>query len=135
MKHPTVFIMRGIPGSGKSAVAAHIAGERAAIASADHYFEKKSGGYRFDHKQLGAAHDHCKQEFLEFIRNKERCIVVDNTNVQRRDYFYYEKVARQNGYAVVTVVIEEQDPNTCYRRNAHGVPFETVQRMAKEFQR
>src|SRR5581483_4813158 len=115
MKHPTVFIMRGVPGSGKSAVAEHIAGERKAIASADHYFEKK-GGYRFAKEQLGKAHDFCRERFLELIKNKERCIVVDNTNVQRRDYLYYERTARQHGYAVVTVVVEELDPAVCYKR-------------------
>jgi len=131
-QHFTVIIMRGIPGSGKSGVAKALAAGRDCIASADHFFEKKG---RFRAAELTEAHDSCKAKFSELIAKKERVVIVDNTNVKKRDFIWYEREASRHRYAVVYVVMAERDPEICYKRNQHEVPFETIKRMAEEFER
>jgi predicted kinase len=134
MKHKTVFIMRGIPGSGKSAVAWRLAGPVGVIASADHYFER-SGQYGFVREELGRAHDYCKDEFMGAIEEGRPVVVVDNTNIKKHDYVFYEDYAKDHEYAVVTVVMEEMDPQVCFARNDHAVPLATIERMASQFER
>lgn len=131
-QHFTVVIMRGIPGSGKSAVAKAIAAGVNCIASADHYFEKKG---RFRAAELQEAHDSCKARFTELLEKKERMVIVDNTNVKKRDFIWYEREASRHRYAVVYVVMAEMNPEICYKRNQHQVPFDTIKRMSEEFER
>lgn len=128
----TVVIMRGIPGSGKSATAIALAAGRDCIASADHYFEKKG---RFNGAELKEAHEECKAKFTALLDKKERLVIVDNTNIKKRDFIWYEREASRYRYAVVFVVMGEMDPEVCYKRNQHTVPFETIKRMASEFER
>jgi predicted kinase len=124
--------MRGIPGSGKSGLAELLAGARKAIASADHYFDMKG---KFAPAELGIAHKFCQDQFMKFIATGEPMIVVDNTNIKRRDFEFYTTTAKDNGYAVVTVIAEEMDPKVCFARNQHAVPLATIERMAATFER
>jgi predicted kinase len=124
--------MRGIPGSGKSSLAELLAGQRKAIASADHYFDMKG---KFAPEELGIAHKFCQDQFMKFIATGEPLIVVDNTNIKRKDFEFYTTTAKDNGYAVVTVIAEEMDPKVCFARNKHAVPLATIERMASNFER
>jgi predicted kinase len=128
------FIIRGVPGSGKSTVAKHLAGGLGRIVSADHYFEK-DGQYRFVREDLGKAHFQCRVAFTEAVADEVPVIVVDNTNIKKRDYEYYEDFGSRHGYTVVTVVMENMDPVICHARNTHAVPLETIQRMTANFER
>ncbi len=130
----TAYIIRGIPGSGKSAVSKQIAGSAGRIVSADHYFEK-DGQYRFVREDLGKAHFKCRVAFTEAIDDEVEVIVVDNTNIKKADYEFYVDYATNRGYAVVTVVVEQMDPQVCFARNTHAVPLEAIQRMASRFER
>ena len=56
--HPTLFAIRGLPGSGKSSLGALLGN---AIAADDYFMDKDDGIYRFDPSKLGAAHADCLQ--------------------------------------------------------------------------
>ena len=51
------FIMRGVPGSGKSTVASKIKGENGIIHSTDDYFIDANGEYQFDKTLLAKNHE------------------------------------------------------------------------------
>ena len=99
----TVFIMRGLPGTGKStfvrALREALPQQMLTVCSADFFFEKE-GRYTFDLSQLYAAHLSCKAKFEEALAKLTSFIVVDNTNVTRRDYQKYISLASQTGYSV-----------------------------------
>jgi adenylate kinase family enzyme len=60
--NPTLFLVRGIPGSGKSTFAKHIWNEYA-ICEADKFFHnKETGEYNFDPSRLKEAHEWCRNE-------------------------------------------------------------------------
>jgi len=115
---PTVIVLRGISGSGKSTVAAALAraaetlGRTAVICSADSYFlDPVTGEYLFDPSKLPAAHAACLAFFENALsvdathsspaRNSNKVappvVIVDNTNTKRWEYAKYEDYARKVG--------------------------------------
>lgn len=136
-----VVIMQGFPGSGKSYWARnHVSldglhsGETT-IVSADHFFENpETGEYRFDPTKLGQAHAECMRNFLVALDTEGvEVIVVDNTNITVDQMSPYYLVARSFN-AKVDVVRVICDPEVAAARNSHGVPRETVLRMARSMQ-
>ncbi len=122
---PSCFILRGLPGSGKSYLA-DLLGH--AVCSADNYFYK-DGIYKFDPKKLNSAHKDCVNDFQYYIYMR-RNVIVDNTNLAKREYDHYVEYATYHGYDVTiltveTVLTDEQ----LAKRNTHGVPVETIKRM------
>lgn len=128
-----VIILRGIPGSGKSTIADNIA--NAVICSADNYFMDRQGNYNFDPKQLGEAHKACMRDFLRYLNYSPRedetldHIIVDNTNVELWEISPYVAICQALNveYEITTI---ECDPKVAAKRNIHGVPERTINRMA-----
>ena len=91
---PTVYILRGISGSGKSTVTAAIAaslppGTRYVVCSADNYFIGPDDVYRFDSKLLSSAHEYCRRTFDAALIDRVPVIIVDNTHAQQWEYAPY----------------------------------------------
>jgi len=126
-----MFLMSGVPGSGKSFLADQIAELYSAIVcSADDYF-MKSGTYNFDRTKLGHAHAECRYNAQTAIQAGYN-VVVDNTNVSHKELKPYIDMALAANYDIFVV-----RPNTpwandtieCHKRCTHNVPLETIQRM------
>lgn len=145
--YPTncVYIMRGIPGSGKSTRAKEIA-KQDYICSADDYFIK-NGVYTFVQHEIGKAHSECLKKFVGLLHNHRNdicddvAVVVDNTNLRKWEYETYVKIAEIAGW---DVAFEEFVPprdytlgdyvRLCASRNAHGVSANQCMRMASIFE-
>lgn len=129
----TVFILRGLSGSGKSSYARRM--ERCftiesesrvntIIVSADHLFETPGGEYAFDASRLGEAHAQCMARFLRAIRMGVQRIIVDNTNVRRWEYDNYVEIAGMLGYVVRIIEFSCDDLATARRfmaRSSHSM--------------
>lgn len=126
-----VYVMMGVPGSGKSTwVRNNVSG--AVVASADHYFEDEQGNYNFQPNKLFRAHESAFEKYLAALDDdKTENIVVDNTNTKLEFLRRYVLEANLRGYPV-TMVVLKVDPDVASRRNVHGVPPETVKRMQGE---
>jgi hypothetical protein len=135
-KEKIVFILRGIPGSGKSSIVSQPARERfgAVIWSADAFFTGKDGTYRFDPSRLPEAHGACLRGFAHDVRFNKPVVVVDNTSTSNIEAAPYEALARAFGYRVFHVVIQT-DPAVGVVRNVHGVPAAAVVRMSDTLHR
>ena len=130
-----VTIMIGCPGSGKSTWIKNNESPDAVVVSADHWFIQANGEYVFDPNQLGAAHADCMRRFREALANPDvEAIVVDNTNTSRKAVKPYLDAATAAG-AITIGMILQVDPAVAAARNVHGVPLETIERMAKEVAR
>ena len=140
-----VFVLRGIPGSGKSTFIEALLKELGIprqsmlVCSADHFF-MVDGEYRFDPAKLPAAHGACKRAFVEALQAAVRCqpgapevIVVDNTNLSAVEMAPYVEFGQAYG-ATVQVVTIECDPEVAQARNVHGVPAATYARMVPAFE-
>ena len=133
---PTLFLVRGIPGSGKSTFAKHIWNEYA-ICEADKFFHnKETGEYNFDPSRLKEAHEWCRNEVETRMKDHQVNpqyypeIVVSNTFTQEWEMQAYIDLAKKYGYQVTTLIVENRHGN----RNVHNVPDETLDRMRQRFE-
>ena len=122
------YIMRGVPGSGKSTVARSIAGEVGIIHSTDDYFHK-DGRYDFDPLLLGKYHRENLKAFSASICKGVSVVVCDNTNVKREHWEPYAQIACNAGYIVAVITLPHPEPSVAARRNVHNVPERIIQRM------
>lgn len=131
----TVKIMRSCSGGGKSTLARKLTKEYASftICSADDYWyngeEQILANYKFDISKLHLAHKSCQNKFMEAIKNNEALIIVDNTNINERDYKWYYLAAMQAGYDVEFHTILPGTVEQHVQSNVHGVPKEAIERM------
>ena len=129
-----LYIVRGLPGSGKSTFARSIA-KPYQIFEADQYFMKR-GKYTFEMSKLKDAHDDCKQRVARRMRENLfnsiffNNIVVSNTFTQDWEMKYYRSIGKRYGYKVHTIIVE----NRHYGTNIHGVPEDKLQVMEDRFE-
>jgi len=149
-----LVMMRGIPGSGKSTKAQEIArkhlengGKSVAVCSTDDY-HMEGNEYIFKRDKLGDFHTRNQMRAYEYCRNGVELIIVDNTNIKRKEMLVYINNAKPWGYEVEEVIVGEDslmsDPTSpiftsyidmCAARNTHGVPRDVIDRMARTFQK
>lgn len=132
-----VYIMSGIPGSGKSTRAKQLMANnnRSFCCSADDFFiDHQTGEYDFDRELLPDAHQHCRNMFENAIEaSSNDIVIVDNTNITLFEIDYYVKLAL---YACADVTIEcfvaenFDHVRKCHKRNVHGVPLGLMASMA-----
>lgn len=107
----TLFLMQGIPGSGKSTMAKVIADKyEAIIFSTDDFWITRIGDqviYSWNREKLGEAHRwnqrRCVQEMMSDDGGN---IVIDNTNIKKRDAQVYFDLASMFNYDIQVVRVE-----------------------------
>lgn len=127
-------IMRGIPGSGKSTRSRELAGEAGVIHSTDEYF-MKDGEHCWDPTRLGRNHMLNYQAFMKSVLAGVTPVIVDNTNIRRRDFYQYETFATMHGYEVELVEVPMIDAKIAAARNSHGVPQKAIERMIARWEK
>src|SRR5690606_11001224 len=139
MSKRVAYILRGLPGSGKSTIARELAARAdAVICSTDKYFYDADGNYKFAPDLLSVNHKKNKEEFERACKLGREVVICDNTNTRKWAYDYYGKVAEQYGYQVhILIVGNPQDPahvEEGVKRNIHGVPAEAIRRRSDRFE-
>ena len=138
-KEKVLFVLRGISGSGKSTLSKQLAGKDGAIFSTDDLFINPSTGkYEFNPKMLGKNHSMNLRLSVEAMAKGITPIVIDNTNTRFNEMFPYVEAAQQYGYKVEfkePVTPWAWDADELFKRNTHGVPRESIQRMIDRFEK
>lgn len=152
-----VVFMRGCPGSGKSILAAEIAGKypprRVQIISTDNYwFLNDSGTYKFEPSLLGTAHSWNQRQFASLCKKLRSgrlwCIIVDNTNITAAEMQPYVKIAHETyNKNEATINIEafepqnyrwtEKDALACFVANTNvkkTCPIGVIKDMIRRFE-
>jgi predicted kinase len=117
-----LIILRGLPGSGKSSFA-ELLGTKA-ICCADDYVTR-NGIYNWKPETIGASHDWSQRKCRRFMKAQVERIVVANTSTSARELKPYMDLARQFGYKVFSVVVENRHGGV----NVHNVPDATLEKM------
>jgi NEDD4-binding protein 2 len=131
-----LYLIRGVPGAGKSTFA-HTIWNEYAICEADKYFiNKETGEYKFNPDELKIAHQWCKDEVETRMKDNQIHpqyypeIVVSNTFTQEWEMEPYFKLAEKYGYKVFTLIVENRHGGV----NQHDVPDDKIQIMKNRFE-
>lgn len=122
-----LFIVRGLPGSGKTTLAHIIAN---GVCSADDYFTDSEGNYNFDPSKLKAAHADCRSRVEQHMSYGEPLVAVANTFTQEWEMEAYFNLAEEYGYMVQSIVVENRHGG----QNIHNVPAEAMNKMRDRFE-
>lgn len=130
-----LVIVRGLPGSGKSTLTQEKYPD-ATVCSADHFMVNSKGEYEFNPSRLGYAHGSCKRKAEKAMAKGTATVVIDNTNIKRRDFSQYLKLAKRFGYVVQYETIFDAGLTDAQlaERNTHNVGADTIANMRKKWQ-
>jgi predicted kinase len=122
-----LYIVRGIPGSGKSTFAKQLT---ANVFEADHYFYDNDGNYNFVSSEIKDAHKECQDNVRMAMESSTPKIAVSNTSTEEWEMKIYQQLAETYGYVVFSVIVENRHEGV----NQHGVPEDKLEQMRKRFQ-
>jgi predicted kinase len=120
-------IVRGIPGSGKSTFAKTLGGQHY---EADMFFINENGEYQFDFTKIKDAHQWCQGMVKGDMILEYPNIVVSNTFTQEWEMEPYIEMAKEYGYAVFTIIVENRHGGV----NVHNVPEDILNNMKNRFE-
>lgn len=129
---PTLFLVRGLPGAGKTTTAARMG---VAVISADDYFTDDDGVYFFDPSMLARAHADCRLRTQALLKAGES-VAVANTFTQRWEMQSYLDMAAEFGARVVVTDCFDADmtDEELAQTNVHGVPVDTIAAMRSRWE-
>jgi hypothetical protein len=123
-----LYIVRGIPGSGKSTFAKSLGGIHW---EADMFFtDPFTGEYNFDPSKIKSAHEWCQLNVKDNMIDSENRIVVSNTFTQEWEMQPYYDIAKEFGYKVFSIVVENRHDGV----NVHSVPEDKIEIMRGRFE-
>jgi predicted kinase len=126
-------LVRGCPGAGKTTFAESIFGKEN-VYSADTFFEDLNGNYHFNPSEIRDAHRWCQQmvnqRMITDTENETSVIAVANTFTQQWEFEYYVTLAKEFGYMVHSIIVENRHGNS----NVHDVPDSKVEEMRNRFE-
>lgn len=127
---PTLLLLRGLPGSGKTTLGATLAASCMwPLHEADHYFYDGDGNYNFDPAYLPEAHAQCQERTESCLRQNQSCVVA-NTATTEWEVQQYAAIAERTGAVLQTVIVENRHGG----ESRHAVPKATIARMADRFE-
>jgi predicted kinase len=121
-----LYIVRGIPGSGKSTFAKTLSENHY---EADMFFLDEYGNYNFDSNRIGNAHNWCQHKVKTDMKAGVEKIVVSNTFTTEWEMETYFEFAKEFGYKVFTLIVENRHGGT----NTHNVPEDKIEQMKNRF--
>jgi predicted kinase len=133
----TLYIVRGVSGSGKSTFAKKLVHDDFLVCEADKYFiNEENGKYEFDISKIRDAHKWCQNLVETYMKDSlindqyYREIAVSNTFTQEWEMEPYFELAKKYGYTVFTLIVENRHGGV----NQHGVPEEKIKIMKDRFE-
>lgn len=121
----TLYIIRGIPGSGKTTYAKNVL--KLTPFEADDFF-CICGKYRYVADMVPKAHEYCFRNVENAMRSNQESIAVANTFTRKWEYQRYLTLAERYGYKVIIHICTGNYPNV------HDVPEKIVERMKERFE-
>lgn len=121
----TLYIVRGLPGSGKSQFARKLVSKSEFVFEANKYMLDENGNYKYQASKLAFCHNKCFDNVKYAMIYGVDKIVVVNTFIRKNDYNRYINLANKFQYDVRIITCKRFDPQ--FRKDV-------VNRMKKEFQ-
>ncbi|MCZ8342687.1 MAG: AAA family ATPase [Leptospira sp.] len=130
MVQPSLLILRGLPGAGKTTLAKVLSRlANASIFSVDSYFENESGDYNFDYTKNHLAYKECEDQTKQALEKKTPLVIVHHTFTLDWEMKPYEDMAKEFGYLYFVVTVENRHRG----KNMHQIPEEQIEKMKLKF--
>ena len=124
-----LYLVRGLPGSGKTALVESLRQEGDFAVSNDEFRLDEDGRYVYNAAMTAEVNRRCADAVeLAMKRGVER-IFVHCTLVRSWDLEAYRELAARFNYRVFFLVVENRHGG----KNSHGVPQEVIEDKAKTF--
>ncbi len=122
-----VLIIRGCSGSTKTTFANYIKSlDRdplfSEVCCADDYYTNKYGSYKWNAKEIGAAHSYCRNKFENALRNFTPLVIVANTSTTTEEIQPYIDLAIKHNYSFFSIVMENRNDT----KDIHNLPLQTL---------
>lgn len=125
-----LYMLRGLPGAGKSCLAKSLAQQRWPVYSVDDFFTNPvTGHYEFHYEQNHLAYKACEHNTERAMQQHIAKIFVDNTFTMGWEMEPYFALAKKYGYRLFVLTVENYHSG----RNIHGVSPEQIQKMADKY--
>lgn len=92
--------------------------------------------YSWTPERASCAHAYCRKQFADALDKEVALIILDNTNIQNRDFQSYVTKAKAAGYEVAYIEFppDEAKLEEYAKRNTHKVPKESILKMVKKWE-
>ena len=135
------YIMRGLPGSGKSTVAYQLAGATGVVLNLDSKVNRQtrtSGGSGEAGGEADSLFDIHEKHYAEFkaeVLKGTPVIVVDNSNIKESEYIHFMQFAMKEHYiASVVTLPAPADLEEAARRSSQGVTVSELSSMMSMYE-
>lgn len=122
----TLYILRGLPGSGKSTLGRKLAPN--SNVAADDFMVNEEGVFTYDVTRIKEVHEKCQAQVLSWLREKVPVIAVHNTASRFWEFEPYIKMANEHEYS--PIVLECQNA----WGSVHGVPEVFMDKLADQWE-
>eukprot|EP01091_Cochliopodium_minus_P009193 TRINITY_DN2202_c0_g1_i1.p1 TRINITY_DN2202_c0_g1~~TRINITY_DN2202_c0_g1_i1.p1 ORF type:complete len:178 (+),score=45.09 TRINITY_DN2202_c0_g1_i1:187-720(+) len=138
-KEKICYILRGLPGSGKSHLSKELNEKLSGVtySTDDFFIDENSGKYIFNPKKITQAHQWNQERTKKAMENGITPILVDNTNTMKWEAKPYVEFSVQFNYKVEFVETNtswRKDPEELAKRNKHNVPKEAILKMLERWE-
>lgn len=128
---PSLILLRGLPGAGKSTLARVLAEDKWPILAIDDFFtDPVTSVYKFHYEQNHLAYRKCERDTDEQMAAGTLKVFVDNTFTMGWEMEPYFKLAKKYKYQIFVVTVENYHGSN----NIHDIPEESLQKMAAKYQ-
>lgn len=125
MNNKILYVVRGLPGAGKSTLGAVLA--KSHCYAADDWMVDENGEYKFDPTKLNYCHNSCFSAVCGEMKVNTPTVAVCNTFSQEWEFARYINAAYAHGYMPIVLNVASLNGNV------HGAPTEQVLRMHARF--
>lgn len=140
LEWPILYLVRGLPGTGKTTLAKTIAGiDKTKCLAADDYFYENLGAhdakYTFDPAKLPEAHKECLLKTSYWL-TEGYSVVVHNTFSCRWEMEPYLQKAKAHNFRVTVLDLFDAGltDDQLAARGLHDVPVETITKMRNRWE-
>lgn len=127
--HKDLFLIRGLPGAGKTTFAEVVAEEGDVLVTPDDFILNEQGEYAWSPERLQEAIQLCHAKVNKAMEEGVSRIFVHSVLNKFEHTAYYRERAKQHGYRVFSLITENHHGG----KSVYPVPEETMERFREEF--